>query len=142
MAIFRRCNHCHKLYEGKSCPVCQAKVAAAYQKKKLRENENARRYHSRVWQRCRMNVIMKYMGYDIWLVAIGVWEKCNPAYIHHIRERDERPDLFLDEDNLVPVGHASHEEIHAWYNNGRRQEAIARIQKGREAFEKRFSNEC
>lgn len=141
MVTFKRCNHCHKLYTGKTCPACSAKVAAAYQKKKLRENENSRRYHTRVWQRCRTNVIMKYMGYDVWLLAIGVWETCRPAYIHHILERDERPDLFLDEDNLIPVSHASHEEIHAWYNNGRREEAIERIQKGREAFAKRFNDE-
>lgn len=37
---------------------------------------------------------------------------------------------------MIPVGHASHEEIHVWYNNGRRNEALVRIQKGKEVYEK------
>ena len=99
MATFKRCSNCHQLFTGKECPVCRAKMAAAYQKRRLCMNESTKRYHSRA------------------------------------------PDRFLDEDNLIPVGHASHEEIHAWYNNGRRKEALARIQKGKEVYEERFEHE-
>ena len=141
MATFKRCGNCHQLYNGKQCPHCTSRMEAAYQKRRLRENKNIRRYHTRVWQRCRREVIMKYAGYDVWLLAIGIWQKCEPAYIHHIVERDERPDLFLDTDNLIPVSHASHEEIHAWYDGGRRQEALARIALGKEAYKKRFGDE-
>lgn len=141
MAIFKRCNHCHRLYEGKNCPECTAKMNTAYQRKRLKENEGLKKYHTRVWGRCRRTIIMKYLGYDIWLLSMGIWEKCNPAYIHHIQERDKRPDLFLDEDNLIPVSHASHEEIHAWYNSGREEEAIKRIEQGKEVFRKRFNDE-
>lgn len=141
MATFKRCSNCHQLFTGKECPVCRAKMAAAYQKRRLCMNESTRRYHSRVWQRCRKAVILKYSGYDVWLLGIGIWEKCDPAYVHHIAERDAAPDRFFDEDNLIPVEHASHEEIHVWYNNGRRNEALVRIQKGKEVYEKRFGHE-
>mgnify|MGYP003591189843 CR=1 FL=1 len=86
MATFKRCSNCHQLFTGKECPVCRAKMAAAYQKRRLCMNESTRRYHSRVWQRCRKAVILKYSGYDVWLLGIGIWEKCDPAYVHHIVE--------------------------------------------------------
>lgn len=141
MAIYRRCNQCHQLYTGKDCPQCKPRREAAYQRRKLKENEHLKLYHSRVWRRCRDTVIMKYYGFDVWLLGEGIWKVCKPAYIHHILERDERPDLFLELDNLIPVTHASHEEIHSWYDAGRREEAINRINDGREAFFKRFGNE-
>lgn len=71
-------------------------------------------------------------------MGVGIVRACKPAYIHHIIERDENPDLFLDVDNLIPVSHASHEEIHKWYDGGKREEAIARIEKGKEEFTRRF----
>ena len=140
MAIFKRCNRCHELYEGERCQKCHTKISVAYQRRKLRENENLKRYHSRVWQRCRQEVINKYLGYDIWLMGEGIVRACKPAYIHHIVERDENPDLFLDVDNLIPVSHASHEEIHKWYDGGKREEAIARIEKGKAEFERKFND--
>ena len=124
MATFKRCSNCHQLFTGKECPVCRAKMAAAYQKRRLCMNESTRRYHSRVWQRCRKAVILKYSGYDVWLLGIGIWEKCDPAYVHHIAERATAPDRFFDEDNLIPVGHA-----------------LVRIQKGKEVYEERFGHE-
>lgn len=141
MAIYKRCSHCHRLYTGKECPECKPEREKAYQRRRLKENDRLKLYHSRVWRRCRDTVIMRYFGYDVWLLGIGIWHVCDPAYIHHILERDERPDLLLDIDNLIPVTHASHEEIHGLYSTGHKEQAIQRINDGKEAFLKRFGDE-
>lgn len=70
-AIKKRCPTCHQLYEGKRCPICTRK----YQNKRMQENEARKMYGSRKWEKCRKNVLIKYMGYDIWMLGIGVYSR-------------------------------------------------------------------
>ena len=137
MAIFKRCNTCHELYQGKYCPTCRPKQQKAAQRKVLENNKNTRAYHSRVWQKCRRSAIVRDMGYDIWLLGIGQVYKCQRPFVHHIKERDEAPDLVFDVDNLITVTKESHEEIHRLYLIDK-EEALARIRKGQQEFKRLF----
>ena len=93
MGIFKRCNSCHELYQGKYCPSCRPKQQKASQRSKLDNNKNTRVYHSRLWEKCRRNVIVRDMGYDIWLLGIGQVYKCQRPHVHHIKERDEAQEM-------------------------------------------------
>ena len=137
MAIFRRCNNCHELYEGKKCPECSAKYAKEHAKKRQAENSARKLYGSGLWRKCRRNVIIRDMGYDIWLLGAGVVYKCNYPHVHHVVERDKAPDLIYDIDNLITVTKESHEEIHRLYLFDK-PAALARIQKGKAEFKRLF----
>jgi len=137
MATYRRCNSCHELYQGKSCPECTRKRARANQRNAIDRNANLRIYHSRLWRRCRENVLMKYTGIDIWLLGIGIQRKCDRPQVHHIIERDEAPELAYDIDNLITVTKESHEEIHAAYLVDK-QGALERIRAGKENYQRLF----
>ncbi len=139
MPIFRRCNNCHQLYEGRKCPECSKKKALQYAKRRAERNEATKLYGHRRWKNCRKNVLLKYLGYDIWLLAVGQLYKCEAPIVHHIKERDEAPDLIYDIDNLITVSRESHEEIHRMYQTDKAA-ALERIQKGIEEFERRFAD--
>ena len=137
MAIFKRCNGCHELYQGKYCPTCRPKQQKAYQRNALDKNKNTRLYHTRLWERCRKNAIIRDMGYDIWLLGIGQVYQCLHPFVHHIKERDEAPDLIFDIDNLITVTKESHEEIHRLYLIDK-PAALERIKKGKAEFKRLF----
>lgn len=140
MAIFKRCNTCHKLYTGKACPDCFAKRARFNQRNAITSNPKLRIYHNRLWRRCRQNVIARDFGFDIWLLGIGQLHKCGQPVVHHIRERDEAPDLIYDIDNLITVTKESHEEIHRLYLVAK-DEALERIREGKAELKRRFGDE-
>ncbi len=94
-------------------------------------------YTSNLWRKCRKNILIKYYGLDIWLLAVGQLHKCDRPLIHHIREREEAPELVYDIDNLIPVTDESHKEIHYLYQTDKAA-ALARIEKGKEEFKKLF----
>lgn len=132
-AIKKRCPTCHQLYEGKRCPTCTRK----YQNKRMQKNEARKMYGSRKWEKCRKNVLIKYMGYDIWMLGIGVYSRPARPVVHHIIERDEAPELAYRLDNLITVSIESHAEIHAMYKKDK-EAALERIQAGIMEFRKRF----
>lgn len=129
MTIKRRCNNCHELYEGRHCPECTKKMMAKSDKRRLEKDDHRRIYKTRLWEKCRKTVRLRYSDYDIWLLAVGVQRVCVKPYIHHIIPRDEDPDLAFDLDNLITVTKESHEQIHQWYKTDRAA-AMARIHKG------------
>lgn len=140
MAIYKRCNHCHELYTGNKCPDCSKKLAAASQKRAVTANENKRVYNTYLWQKCRKNIRILYLDYDIWLLGIGQEYVCEKPYIHHIVERDENPALVYDMDNLITVSKESHEEIHKYYKIDKAY-ALKRIAQGKENFRRLFSDD-
>lgn len=140
MAIYRRCNNCHKLYEGRVCIECKKKFARANSRKRLEENESRKLYNTHTWSKVRRHIRLKYMDYDIWLLAAGQVYRCEKPYIHHIVERDENPMLVFDEDNLITVSKESHEEIHREYKIDKPR-ALARIEKGKEEFRRLFGDD-
>lgn len=138
--IYRRCNNCHKLFAGKECVECKKKFANANTKKRQSENEARKLYGSYTWEKVRKHMRLKYMDYDIWLLATGQVYKCTKPYIHHIVERDENPALIFDEDNLITVSKESHEEIHREYLRDK-PKALERIQKGIDEFKRLFGDD-
>ena len=82
-------------------------------------------------------MIIRDLGYDIWLMAEGIVHKCYRPQVHHIVERDEDPSLIYDLDNLITVTKDSHEEIHRLYLIDK-PAALLRIQKGKNEFKRRF----
>ena len=139
MPIYRRCDTCHQLYTGKRCPACKSKQDHAYYKKKVARDESVRIYHTRLWEKCRKNIIIKYLGYDLWLLAEDEIIKPDNLIIHHIAERQEAPDLFYDIDNLITVSPESHNEIHYYYKTNKAY-ALDRIERGKAKFKQYFGD--
>ena len=137
MPIFKRCNICHQLYEGKRCPTCKKKMDRAYQQRKKERDETQKAYYLRLWEKCRKNVLLRYNGYDIWALADGRLEVPKRVIIHHIRERTEDPAAFFDIDNLIPVSHDSHQQIHELYKTDKAA-ALERIQRGKKTYAEMF----
>lgn len=131
--IFRRCPTCGQLFQGRNCKACANRIS----KKRQKENEARKIYSSKRWARVREQVRAKYFDYDIWLLAVGQLVKCRRPIVHHIKERDEAPELIYDIDNLVVVSYESHEEIHTAYLEDK-PAALARIQRGLEEFRRLF----
>ncbi len=96
-------------------------------------------YHTRLWEKCRRNILIKYLGYDIWLLAEGQVIKPDRIIIHHIIERNEKPELLYDIDNLITVSTESHNEIHYYYK-ANKQYALDRIRAGIENFNRLFGD--
>ena len=139
MPIFRRCNICHELFTGKRCPACKKKQDKQYREKVKERHELAKVYRSRLWEKCRKNILIKYLGYDIWLLAEGQLYKPERPIIHHIAEREEAPELLFDIDNLIPVSIESHNDIHAMYKTDKAA-ALERIQRGKNKFIELFGD--
>lgn len=140
MAIFKRCNSCHQLYEGKRCPECATKRYRINKRNAVAKKARLRLYNTQLWHKCRRNVLIRDMGYDIWLLGVGQVYRCRHPVVHHIVERDEAPELIYDIDNLITVTRESHEEIHRLYLIAK-DDALARIRKGKEEFTRRFGDE-
>ena len=137
MPIYRRCDNCHQLYTGRRCPTCKKKQDRQYRQRTKERHELTRIYRTQLWAKCRRNVITRYYGYDIWLLAAGTVWKPERIIVHHIKERDEAPDLLYDLDNLITVSEDSHKEIHTYYATNK-QYALDRIRKGIEEFHRMF----
>lgn len=138
MAIFRRCPSCQQLFQGRVCRSCANKSS----KKRQKNNEALKLYGGAAWRKCRKNVRIRYHDLDIWMLGIGVVERCEKTRVHHILERDERPDLLFDIDNLITVSCDSHAEIHEWYNKSAKdkQTAIKRINAGIRKFREMYGD--
>lgn len=66
-------------------------------------------------------------------MAEGQIVKPDRIIIHHIKERQEAPELLFDIDNLIPVSIESHNDIHAMYKTDKAA-ALERIQRGKVKF--------
>lgn len=138
MAIYKRCNNCHNLFQGRFCVDCRNKLSKRANRRK--PEDTSKLYDTAAWQKCRKTIRLKYLDIDIWLLAVGQIYRCESPLIHHIIERDEAPELIFHEENLIPVSKESHEEIHKLYRVDRKS-ALARIEKGKEEFRRLFGND-
>lgn len=130
---YSRCAKHHILHEtGKRCPKC----SQIYNKNRA-DRELIKFYQSKDWKLTRDYIINYYCGIDIYALGLnGKIVPCNKLTVHHIITYKDNPSLGLDINNLVPVSDFSHSQIHKLYDSGHKDEAIATINKGREAFEK------
>ena len=139
MPIYKRCDSCHQLYTGKRCPACKKKQDKCYRENKKAKDDLSRVYHLRLWEKCRRNILIKYLGYDVWLLAEGQIVKPDRIIVHHIQEREEAPELLFDIDNLITVSPESHADIHAMYKTNKAA-ALERIQRGKDKFKELFGD--
>ena len=143
MPVYRRCNTCHQLYTGKKCPECSKKRDAKYRKKLKEQESHKQNYHLYLWQKCRRNIMLRYMNYDIWLLGAGQTYvmKNEEVIVHHIAERDDMPEYFWNADNLITVCRESHDEIHALYDGSKEDKlrALDRIAAGIRYFNENIS---
>lgn len=139
MPIYKRCDSCHQLYTGNRCPACKKKQDKRYRENKKAKYDLSRVYHLRLWEKCRRNILIKYLGYDIWLLAEGQIVKPDRIIVHHIKEREEAPELLFDIDNLITVSPESHADIHAMYKTNKAA-ALERIQRGKDKFSELFGD--
>lgn len=111
MPIYKRCARCgRRLPEGTTCSCYNA---AAH--RKWAKPEGIRTlYHTQRWKDTRAYVISQYDGADLYeLYNSG---RLVPAdTVHHIEPTSERPDLFFDVGNMIPVSRRSHDSIHDLY---------------------------
>lgn len=133
----KRCSNCKGLYTGPKCLECARKRDRAYRRKRLADDNSREVYNKAIWKKCRQNIRVKYNDLDIWLLAEGVILKCDPVYVHHIEELEDNLELMFAEDNLITVSHASHEEIHKYYNTDKAY-ALDRIARGKAAYNALF----
>lgn len=129
MTAYKRCNTCHELFTSRDCPRCAAK----HSKRRREKIESLALYHKARWKKCRRDVRLKWLDYDIWALGVGRVVKLDKVVVHHIYERDDRPDLVYDLDNLITVSRDSHTEIHKLYETDRAA-ALERIERGKAAF--------
>ncbi len=139
MPIYKRCSNCHQLYTGSRCPACKKESDRKYYKKRVEKDRLYKIYHTRLWEKCRKNVLLRYFGYDIWELAEGRVIKPDVVVIHHIVERRESPELIYSLDNLITVSPDSHRAIHIYYTTNKAY-ALERIQRGIEKFKELFPN--
>lgn len=82
----------------------------------MRYKESEPFYHSAAWRRLRQLIISRQGGmcyYCMEKMRLGILKKPRRAtLVHHIVPYKERPDLALDENNLVAVCFKCHEEKH------------------------------
>ena len=139
MQIYKRCVTCGQLFAGSRCPACKKKQDKRYRENKKAKDDLSRVYHLRLWEKCRRNILIKYMGYDVWLLAEGQIIKPDRIIVHHIKEREEAPELLFDIDNLITVSPESHADIHAMYKTNKAA-ALERIQRGKDKFNELFGD--
>lgn len=67
-------------------------------------------YNSSLWRKLRLRIIKKYNHECQYCKREGKVGKAE--YVHHIQHLKDRPDLGLDENNLIPLCFMHHELEH------------------------------
>ncbi|MDP4146964.1 MAG: HNH endonuclease [Bacillota bacterium] len=132
--IYKQCSAhgCTKIVaEGiKYCPQCT-------NRHNDKEKERYREYSRRRRQDNERKKYQDFYSSDEWInlsearkihffgMCVICWLRdrvVNSIYTHHIEETDKRPDLMLDEDNLIPLCPKCHTKVHKMYNSSDKDE--------------------
>ena len=121
--ITYRCSRCGKIVPtGKKCD-CVSAVKKARDRdynKNWRDKKSQDFYTSREWKRIRDFIMLRYDGVDVYEYA-ETGEIIKADVVHHIIPLSEDTERRLDESNLIPLSHASHNHIHDVYDKGEDQ---------------------
>ena len=113
MPIFKRCDRCHKrLPAGTTCECVKKAEREARGPKETRKE-----YGSNRWKIKRDSVMKKCCHIDV-LVFYRTGQMVPADMVHHIEPLKERPDLWLSDDNLIPLSNATHAEVERRYDAG------------------------
>ena len=127
MAMYRVCGRCGKKVEyGKQCDCSINYNKARYKRynKVIRNREDNKEYgkfySGKQWKVMRNAVATKYNGLCLKCLAQGKINRYN--VIHHIVELREDMSKALDLNNLIPLCHGCHNDIHGNYTESKREE--------------------
>lgn len=115
MALKKICTGCgiEIDYNGDSmCRDCKSKRNK--DKYEYEQSNHKRLYHTKRWQRLRRNIMASYNWLCLPSLEKGLIVEAK--ILHHIEEANE--ENFFDKDNLIPLSHAVHEDIHRRYDAG------------------------
>lgn len=110
------CDYHQKIYDKE-----QKKRYKEYNRKRLNDEDAKKRmdfYNSKTWIRLSEDIKNHYFG-----LCLVCWLRnriVNSFYTHHIEEVAERPDLILDEDNLIPLCTKCHSRVHREYDKSKK----------------------
>lgn len=83
----------------------------------LRDQKTKNFYNSRAWR--IKSAYIKSKGYNICRLCFEKQEKSEAAVTHHIEELREHWVKGLEDDNLIPLCDACHQQVHADYEKGK-----------------------
>lgn len=125
MPIKKLCPRCNRAIDVglKTCIFCGWNRHKGYDR--LARNRQASDfYHSKEWIVTRELVLSRYNYLDVYqLMVNGVVVPADT--VHHIEELNDRWDLRVSLDNLVPLAHGTHNEVHGEYKKDR--ESVQRV---------------
>lgn len=116
---------------GKSvCDRCAGKYQRMYDRY---HRKRAEYYKDRRWSAVRSVVCDRVMGIDLYQ-----YYKYNRLMqgrlAHHIQPLEDAPSLAYDVDNLIWLSDASHHEIHALYDSGKKVETMGYLHSIKKIF--------
>ena len=121
MPIYARCDRCRKrLLPGSVCACMQQQ-----QKATRREKETRPEYGTQNWKTKRAAALARYHHIDV-LVFYRTGQIVSADMVHHIEPLKDAPELWLGDDNLIPLSNGSHALVEAAYDDPQRRQAMQR----------------
>ena len=116
---------------GKSvCDRCVGNYQRTYDRY---HRKRADYYKDRRWTAVRSVVCAKVMGIDLY--QLYKYNRLVQGRLaHHIQPLEDAPSLAYDVDNLIWLSDASHHEIHALYDSGKKEETMEYLRKIKKIF--------
>lgn len=114
MALMTRCTKCKKTIPmGETyCDKCKPK-RNEYKKHAKKHNvyeEEVGKLSARRWRAVRERVIIRDLG-CCRMCLLNNYSETKGLQVHHLRKRNDRPDLAYDMDNLVTLCEAHHKKL-------------------------------
>lgn len=124
MPIFSKCPGCgRRIPQGSKCD-CRKERYKKYNKNVRNTEENkkyAKFYNSVEWKALSVYIKIKYNGLCL-RCLMEYKELKSHDVVHHIIEVKEDWNKRLYKDNLIPLCHSCHNELHSNYNSDRKEE--------------------
>lgn len=112
------------------CDRCASKYQRTYDK---HQRKRADFYKGRRWTAVRSLVRSRAMGIDLY--QLYKYNRLVQGRLaHHIQPLEDAPSLAYDLDNLIWLSDASHHEIHALYDSGKKEETMGYLCKIKKIF--------
>lgn len=112
------------------CDRCASKYQRTYDRY---HRKRADYYKDRRWPAVRSLVCDRAMGIDLY--QLYKYNRLVQGRLaHHIQPLEDAPSLAYDLDNLIWLSDASHHEIHALYDSGKKEETMGYLRKIKKIF--------
>ena len=116
---------------GKSaCDRCAGSYQRTYDRY---HRKRADFYKGRRWTAVRSEVRSQAMDMDLYQLY-KYNRLVQGRLVHHIQPLEDTPSLAYDVDNLIWLSDASHHEVHALYDSGKKEETMGYLHKIKKIF--------